>query len=225
MKAYVVLDLEMCKVSRQNRSKAYPFPMEIIQIGAVLLDETYRIADSFCRLVSPRYGHIDHFIEKLTGISAASISEAPDISEALQEFSDWLPEEVTIVTWSGSDQAQIRHELEGKSIQLPREDVFLGEWLDCQKLFLEKLHYDHVHNLVEALNLSGIEYQDGIHDGLVDAHNTALLFAKLQTEKEFQFSKYYQKEEETAERSENRLSFSFGDLLKGITLEKTKEKR
>ena len=33
------------------------------------------------------------------------------------------------------------------------------------------------------MNLSDIDYDDNVHDGLVDAKNTALLFRKMMTEK------------------------------------------
>ena len=45
MKHYVVLDFEMCKVSKGARCKAYHRANEIIQWGAVLLDENYNIID------------------------------------------------------------------------------------------------------------------------------------------------------------------------------------
>ncbi len=39
---YLVIDLEMCKVPKDYRNKNYKYASEIIQIGAVLLDERYR---------------------------------------------------------------------------------------------------------------------------------------------------------------------------------------
>lgn len=39
------------------------------------------------------------------------------------------------------------------------------------------------YNLEEALNLSDIDYDIHLHDGLIDASNTALLFKKIKTEK------------------------------------------
>lgn len=47
------------------------------------------------------------------------------------------------------------------------------------------------YKLVDAMNLSGIYYDDNMHDGLVDAKNTALLFRKMMTEQEYKFNQYY----------------------------------
>ena len=41
-----------------------------------------------------------------------------------------------------------------------------------------------MYNLTEALTISGIDYEDGAHDALVDACNTAMLFVKMETEPE-----------------------------------------
>ena len=41
MDRYIVLDLEMCKVPPGEIREVYDAPREIIQIGAVMLDEKY----------------------------------------------------------------------------------------------------------------------------------------------------------------------------------------
>ena len=40
---YLVIDLEMCKVPKHYRSELYKYANEILQVGAVLLDEEYEI--------------------------------------------------------------------------------------------------------------------------------------------------------------------------------------
>ena len=58
---YLVIDLEMCKVPKDYRNKNYKYASEIIQIGAVLLDERYRRRDEICLYVHPEHGEIDKF--------------------------------------------------------------------------------------------------------------------------------------------------------------------
>ena len=43
------------------------------------------------------------------------------------------------------------------------------------------------YSLYEALVLGDIDFDEDIHDALVDARNTALLFAKMEMEEEFKF--------------------------------------
>ncbi len=42
----VVVDLEMCRVPRANKSR-YHYGSEIIQIGATALDENYEVVDGY----------------------------------------------------------------------------------------------------------------------------------------------------------------------------------
>ena len=50
---YLVLDLEMCKVPKNYRRKDYQYATETIQIGAVLLNESYEQIDTFREYVHP----------------------------------------------------------------------------------------------------------------------------------------------------------------------------
>ena len=73
MKANVVIAIEMCVVQKEYQWKDYPYEHEIIQIGAVMMDEGYEITDEFSTYVRPQYGRIDHFIQELTGIGDKEI--------------------------------------------------------------------------------------------------------------------------------------------------------
>lgn len=187
---YAVVDLEMCQVPKLYR-KGYRYSVETIQIGAVLMDEEFSVIDSFMTYVRPEYGMITNVIQKLTGITKRDVACAPVMREALRQFADWLPEDTVLVSWSNSDPLQIQHERECKQIDFPGIEKLDGEWLDCQRMFGNIIRNLHQYNLVEAMNLSDIDYDDDIHDGLVDAGNTALLFRKMMTEEEFQFNKYF----------------------------------
>ena len=63
---YVVIDLEMCKVPKQYQSK-YNYSKEIIEIGAVLLDQEYQVIGTQKQFVCPEHGVVDRFISNLTG--------------------------------------------------------------------------------------------------------------------------------------------------------------
>ena len=115
MKVNIVLDVEMCKVS--SKTRRYPYKSEIIQIGAVMMDENWEMLDSFSAYVKPRYGKINHFILSLTGISERDIKNAPDIGEALQQMLQWIGEnEATFYSWSATDYYQIRNEIQLKCL-------------------------------------------------------------------------------------------------------------
>lgn len=213
MSSYVIIDLEMCHVPEGEKQELFPWKSELIQIGAVLLDDSLEIADTFVSYVCPEYGAVDQFIEKLTGISRDDTKGAPCAADALQLFTDWLPDDAVLVTWSESDEKQLRREMELKGISNHVLDKLLDEYIDCQVTFSEKMDSPKTYKLSEALNISGIYSEEGEHDALIDAKNTALLFAKMEREPELVLSPYYVREEEVHAAAHN----PFADLLKNYS--------
>lgn len=212
---YAVVDLEMCKVPYRARKDKYCWANETIQIGAVLLNESLEIIDRFVTYVCPQFGFIDTYIDNLTGISRSDVSNAPSMKEAMQEFMNWLLDDVKLVSWSRSDELQIRHEVEAKDICIEGLEDILDGWIDCQEIFAEKMNSKRCYKLSEALIAADIIYEDGAHDGLVDAYNTALLFAKMQKESELILNPYYQS---AISDRENSSGFSIGKLFEGLDL-------
>ncbi len=191
MSKYVIFDLEMCRVAKHKRTYLFPYASELIQIGAVLMDETYTVVDRFQTYVKPQLGALDPFITNLTGIKPEHLKGAPSTEEALERFANWIPDDAFLVEWSDSDRSQLYHELDGKGICNERLEDFLYDVIDCQEAFGEKMNTDRQYMLSEALIIAAIDdYSDGAHDALVDAINTAKLFKKIEVEEEFTLSPY-----------------------------------
>lgn len=204
MGKYVILDLEMCRVKKEQAAE-FGSRTELIQIGAVLVDEKLEIADSFMTYVKPQYGEIDPFIEKLTGITSENVKDAPSSEQALDMLVKWMPEDALAVSWSYSDADQIIAEIDGKHIDNPRMEELLEKWIDCQYTFSEKMNNtERSYKLSEALIIADIFYDENEHDALVDARNTAQLFIKMEKEEEFQVSQYL--------GSDGGNSFGFGGI-------------
>ena len=213
---YVVVDLEMCKVAKNRRTESFKLGTEIIQVGATLLDEKYEVLDTFNRYVAPAYGQIDTFIHHLTGIGKIDVKNAQDVEKVFQEFMDWLPEsEVRAVSWSRTDEKQIRNELAAKQISIKGMDELLDTWIDCQKTFGEKMNSRRSYKLSEALIAADIISEGQEHDGLADAYNTALLFAKMEREEVLQLNPVYA---EAITEEQESLKFTLGDLFQGLQL-------
>lgn len=214
MSRYVVVDLEMCNVPYKKRSDGFKCKNEIIQIGAALLDESLNVCDTYMSYVHPEYGVIDAVIENLTGITDADVIDAPSCNNALHDFAAWLPEDARLVSWSVNDELQLKKETREKNIDIPKLNKISKKWIDCQKTFGSIMCSSRCYGLVDALNMSSIDYDLNIHDALVDAKNTALLFAKMKREKEFKLSPYISIGE--CESSGYR---PFADLLKNFCFE------
>lgn len=52
---YIVVDLEMNSLAKEYKEERAQCGMEIIEIGAVVLDEQYQEVDSFKTLVKPQF--------------------------------------------------------------------------------------------------------------------------------------------------------------------------
>ena len=190
MSQYVVVDLEMCTIKKENRTPSYPHAYETIQIGAVLVDEQYEIVDTFNTYVYPEYGFLSNYIKELTGIKSKDLVGAPNMLEALERFMDWVPKDAYMVSWSNTDMLQIKNEAKAKSISDERLKPFYESWIDCQKLFSDKIQEKRAYRLSDALIMADILQEGKEHDGLSDAYNTAKLFAKIMREPEFKLNKY-----------------------------------
>lgn len=214
---YAVVDLEMCKVPFNKRTNKKVCAREIIQIGAVLLNEALEIVDKFSTYVAPQFGWIDDEINRLTGIRNEDVINAPVFAEAFTSFLSWLPVDTKLVSWSNSDELQIRKELAYKEIEVTGIEDMLDSWIDCQKTFGQKLNSERCFRLSEALVAADIMYEDGAHDGLVDAYNTALLFAKMERETELTLNPYYRNVLLGREEEETCCS-TLGSLFGGIDM-------
>lgn len=212
MSKYVIVDLEMCRVPKGFKRDNFKSACELIEIGAVLLDDAYEIVDRFKTYVSPEYGEVDQYIQKLTGITKADTMNAPSTKEALQSFVNWLPEDAILVSWSDNDEKQIRKEVELKNLEVPGLERYLDNWEDCQKTFGEKMNSPKNYRLSEALIIADIDYDENIHDGLVDAENTAMLFAKMKREPKLKLISCYITEDE-----DNTMYTTIGGLLKNFS--------
>ena len=213
---YLVIDLEMCRVPRDYRSKRYKYASETIQIGAVLLDEEFKRIGTLSQFVRPEHGVIDYFIENLTGIKNGQVKHAPRLQEALLHMLNWIGDrEYKVYAWSGSDRAQILHEIKAKNIVDEKIASFMEEsrWVDYQDIFMKRYEMSRKMSLEEALGRADIDPEGRFHDGLNDAVNTGLLIEKLELNPDYQLVSY-----EMPEKLSEHLSSSLGELFAGMEL-------
>lgn len=177
---YIVIDLEMNVLDRKYTEEKQVCGREIIQIGAVLLDEQYQEISSFNTLVKPQYNErIEGKIENLTGIKTEMVQNAPNFREALEMFFSWchnIKDSIQIYQWSESDCEQIIRELELKKIHLEPEDAgLLQRFQDFQKEYGDTLGISRALSLKDAVMYAGVDFSGREHNALDDAKNTAAL--------------------------------------------------
>lgn len=108
---YIVLDMEwnQPKSLQSMIMNSMMLRGEIIQIGAVKLDENYRMLDTFKIMVSPKYyTQMNKKVSKLTGIKTEDLQYGFPFSKAIHHFKRWCGEDFVFLTWGTDDIAMLR---------------------------------------------------------------------------------------------------------------------
>lgn len=183
----VFIDLEMHPIPHSYTEERQICTQEIIEIGAVMLNDRNEEISSFCEFVHPAYvTKIYAKFQKLTGITTPDIAEASPLTEVLPRFIEWCGESYEIYSWSDSDIWQILNETRLKNLEyIAGLAYMLNHWHDFQQDFCELLHLEKVMNLGRAVTLAGLDFSGREHDGLADARTTSRLYVESRDSKSF----------------------------------------
>jgi inhibitor of KinA sporulation pathway (predicted exonuclease) len=179
---YIVLDLEwnQCPQGKQYENKKLPF--EIIEIGAVRLDEKLHETGRFHRLIRPKVYKEIHFMTKqIVHLTMKDLKKGMPFPQAVQEFLDWCGDEYIFCTWGNLDV----YELQRNMKYYGWDNVFGGpvKFYDVQKFF-SLLYEDGKErsNLKSAVELLKINEPIEYHSALNDAVYTAQVLKKIDFE-------------------------------------------
>ncbi len=154
---YIIIDLEW---NNGYSKEQHCFVNEIVEIGAVMLDEQLEIIDTFTQLIKPSL--VKKFTKRfvdLTKITAQEVEEkGVYFDEAFSRFRDWCGEEENVfLSWSNSDLFVLI-----KNFQLHTGDVvvdFMDNYCDAQRFCMRVLQIPFGHqiglaNCAEMLDIS-----------------------------------------------------------------------
>ncbi|MCI7181783.1 MAG: 3'-5' exonuclease [Schaedlerella sp.] len=181
---YIFVDFEMNPIAKKYREERKHCGKEIIEIGAVMLDEDLKETSSFRKYVKPEYNStVDNRYEDLTGIGIEMLAGADNFEKAFCEFMAWCGSDgYQIYAWSNSDKLQVEREMCLKGFEETEEVRYMFcNWIDFQKEFGEMISAERAVSLEDALNICGIAFSGKKHDALYDARNTSLLYAEAKT--------------------------------------------
>ena len=185
VKRYICLDLEMCELVSKQRRSIKGLRSEIIQIGAVMLDENLNYISEFASFVKPVYGQISDEITELTGINDKTVEHADTFSTAFYKFYCWAGnDDITIFCWSDSDYKQLWDEIYVKAKGHDEYREFLRSFVDLQAVLGTVLSAEKAISLDAALEICHLKFKGQRHSALFDAYNTArILFKMIQSGK------------------------------------------
>ncbi|MDF2821926.1 MAG: polymerase [Clostridiales bacterium] len=180
---YIIFDLEFNQdlTSIQDVSRiTSKNPFEIIQIGAIKLDDNFNTIGTFDRLVKPSiYSKISLFISELTGITTEVLLTEELFPEVYRDYLEFIGEtDTTFCIWGMSDIKELYknaeyHRLQYKS--LPTKYINLQPYTS--------IYLDYPLNMLPRLQVATEELDIPLtykfHNAFYDAYYTAEIFKKI----------------------------------------------
>ena len=173
---YIVFDLEwnQCPYGKSREVRELPF--EIIEIGAVKLNEKKEILDSFHALVRPKVYKKLHFqTMKVIGLRDSDLRKGTAFEIAAEKFLKWCGSEPKFCTWGPQDLFELQRNLEFYGM----EELLPGPifYEDVQKLFA--IAYENRRErraLSYAVDFLHLPAEENFHLAEADAEYTAGIF-------------------------------------------------
>ena len=136
---FIVLDLEWNQPTSYHsavyRRIGDSLLFEVIQIGAVKLNDRFDILDAISIPVRPtHYLTIHPRVRRMTRLGQEELCDAPEFLEAMDRFTDWCGEDYVFLTWGCDDVSVLQQNVDFFQFQrpLPRCMTFSGSMPRCR---------------------------------------------------------------------------------------------
>lgn len=196
---YIVLDMEWNQPRFKQETVKKPVELfgEIIQIGAVKLDENFNLVDTFKIMVSPKYYKKMHkTVAKITKITTEQLQYGFPFPVAFNYFRKWCGDEFSFLIWGFDDVDMLRSNM----ILHKMDESWIPETYNVQVIFdnqvLKENRQIALFKAMEMLDEPALEAHDALHD----AKNTARVCLHLDMEKGI--AEYHETEKYIKRRAE-----------------------
>lgn len=170
---YILFDLELN--SKAFKSK---LPNEIIEIGAVKLNDALETVDSFQSFVKPKiHSKLFPLIKRKTAISQEDVNNAEGFKAVISRFREWIGEDYALCSWGHDDIHHMK-----SNCKLSRISIgWIKNIIDVQSHFsaLYNSPAGQKYGLKNALLMLDIELKDRLHRAHIDAEYTAQVFIRI----------------------------------------------
>ena len=170
---YIIMDLEWNSV---YGAKIRGFINEIIEIGAVMLDEQFREVSSFSVLVKSQIGRrLQSHVKEMTNLSKKDLESGYPYAEAIAMFRDWIGRrEHVALSWGDGDVrvllSNARYHTASRALN------YIQNYVDLQDYFRHRMHTSRSQQigLAAAGELLGLHTADfALHRALDDSRFAA----------------------------------------------------
>ena len=176
---YIVLDMEWNQPPINKKPRLVPFPLvgEIIEIGAVKLDEGLSERDRFKQYIKPVfYRRMQPYVKKITGISEKTIKDALPFKAVIDDFFAWCGDDFVFITWGPDDIPMLCDNLLAHKM----DTSLIPACYNLQHIFNAQTNGENKQwSLASACEYLHIEQLMPGHDAFSDAYHTYLVCQKL----------------------------------------------
>lgn len=177
---YIIFDLEWNQGVSHGEKRDKKLPLEIVEIGAVKLNEEREMISEFSQLVKPQiYQEMHSITRKIIHIQMEELQKGKYFEEVMADFLDWCGEDTVFCTWGTLDLLELQRNMEYYNMK-PLSDKPI-KYYDIQKLF--SLAYEDGKSrrtLEYAIDLLCIKKDIPFHRAFSDAYYTAKVFDKIE---------------------------------------------
>ena len=179
MNNYIVFDLEWNQGDAPVTQDGTTLVVEIVEIGAVKLNDKREKTGEFSRLIRPQvHKHMHRITGKLIHLTMDDLEKGDDFDVVADEFLKWCGPDPKFCTWGPLDLTEFQRNLDFFGLPLLSDRPLA--FYDVQKLY--SLAYDNGKSrrgLESAIDELGIKKDIPFHRALADAEYTAQIFRRL----------------------------------------------
>lgn len=176
---YIVFDLEwnQCPYGKNRENPKLPF--EIIEIGAIKLNDEKRTIDEFHTIIHPMvYKKMHYRTQEILGIDMKTLESGEFFYKAIRDFLQWCGEDYRFCTWGNMDLLELQRNMKYYGLQgLLKGPIY---FYDVQKLFSIAYEDGKSRKALEyGIDFLKLENSGEFHHALTDAYYTAEIFKLL----------------------------------------------
>ncbi len=168
---YIVFDLEWNQSPTGKDGEHKELPFEIIEIGALKLDESMNIVSEFCETIRPQvYPQLHYKIKEITHFDSDELRNSRTFIEVFRDFISWCGDNFKLCTWGPMDVTELQRNMKFYNFPLFKAPVY---FYDIQKIF--SIVYEDrktKRSLEWAIDYLKIDKNINFHRALSDAYYT-----------------------------------------------------
>ncbi|MDE6219153.1 MAG: exonuclease domain-containing protein [Lachnospiraceae bacterium] len=183
---YIIFDLEWNQAADLRTRRANRLLFEIIEIGAVKLNEKREQIDDFHELIKPQ---VFHTMNQVTGdlihLKMEQLENCRSFLEVASDFIKWCGSDYIFCTWGSLDLTELQKNMDYYHMTPVSEKTL--RYYDVQKLFSIAFEDRKSRRTLQyAVDFLDIKKDEVFHRAYTDAYYTAEIVKRIESDKVFQ---------------------------------------